>query len=117
MNENNSGSVVKKDDAQKYRTMNAGMKLMVILFAIMTFCMVWVSLNSQQIANQAAKEAMVASQETINNAVLKALETVGEMEVISETTTTTHTAEGDNATINNVEGEQYNDQAVNGGAD
>lgn len=31
-------------------------------------------------------------------------------------TTTTQTVEGDAATINNVDGEQYNDNAVNGGA-
>ena len=40
--------------------------------------------------------------------------------VIEETTTTTETTttqtvDGDSATINNVDGEQYNDNAVNGG--
>ena len=38
--------------------------------------------------------------------------------VIEETTTTettTQTIEGDTATINNVDGEQYNDNATNGG--
>lgn len=42
--------------------------------------------------------------------------------VIEETTTTTETTttqtvDGDTATINNVDGEQYNDNAVNGGAE
>ena len=42
--------------------------------------------------------------------------------VIEETTTTTETTttqtvDGDSATINNVDGEQYNDNAVNGGAE
>lgn len=42
--------------------------------------------------------------------------------VIEETTTatettTTQTVDGDSATINNVDGEQYNDNAVNGGAE
>lgn len=42
--------------------------------------------------------------------------------VVEETTTTTETTttqtvDGDSATINNVDGEQYNDNAVNGGAD
>lgn len=32
-------------------------------------------------------------------------------------TTTTQTVDGDSATINNVDGEQYNDNAVNGGAE
>lgn len=53
-------------------------------------------------------------QEVVNEALLNALNTVAEMEVIQETTT--QTVEGDSATINNVDGEQYNDSAVNGGS-
>lgn len=42
--------------------------------------------------------------------------------VVEETTTTTETTttqtvDGDSATINNVDGEQYNDNAVNGGVE
>lgn len=80
------------------KTISIGIKALVILFAIMTFCMVWVSFNAQQIANEA---------------VLRALETVSEMEVISETST--QTVEGDSAIINNADFEQYNDSSVNGG--
>ena len=37
------------------------------------------------------------------------------IEEITTTETTTQTIEGDTATINNVDGEQYNDNATNGG--
>lgn len=64
----------------------------------MTFCMVWVSFNAQQIANEA---------------VMQALNTIAEMEVVTETTTT-QAVEGDSAIINNAEFEQFNDSSVNG---
>lgn len=69
---------------------------------IMAGCMVWTVQNVQKVANEA---------------VLNALNTVAEMEVTEETTTTTttQTVEGDSATINNVDGEQYNDNASKGG--
>ena len=71
-------------------------------FVIFAGCVAWAIQNAQNVANQA---------------VLNALETVAEMEVTTETTTTTttQTVEGDSATINNVDGEQYNDEATNNG--
>lgn len=70
---------------------------------VMAGCMVWAVLNVQNVANEA---------------MLNALNTVAEMEVATETTTTTQTVEGDAATINNVDGEQYNDNAAkNGGVE
>jgi hypothetical protein len=56
------------------KVISTGIKAIVVLFAIMTFCLVWVSFNAQNIANEA---------------VLTALETVAEMEVVAETTETT----------------------------
>lgn len=70
--------------------------------------------------NTAVTEAIQGSQDMFNTALLEALNTVAEVEhTVTETTTTnTQTAEGDYATINNVEGEQYNDNAIKtGGAD
>lgn len=69
-------------------------------FVISAGCVVWALQNAQTVANEA---------------VLNALETVAEMEVTTETVTTTQTVEGDSATINNVDGEQYNDEATNNG--
>src|SRR5699024_5469142 len=72
-------------------------------FVIFAGCVVWAIQNAQSVANEA---------------VLNALETVAEMEVVTETTTTTtQTVEGDSATINNVDGEQYNDNATSNGGD
>lgn len=69
---------------------------------VMAGCMVWAVMNVQNVANEA---------------MLNALNTVAEMEVVTETTTT-QTVEGDSATINNVDGEQYNDNATkNGGVE
>ena len=69
-------------------------------FVISAGCVVWALQNAQTVANEA---------------VLNALETVAEMEVTTETVTTTQTVEGDSATINNVDGEQYNDAATKTG--
>lgn len=70
-------------------------------FAIMAGCMVWVVVNAQKVANEA---------------MMNALNTVAEIGVTQEetttTTTTTQTVDGENATINNVDGDQYNDEAV-----
>ena len=57
-------------------------------------------------------------QEMMNKAVENALRTVAEFQIEGSTTTTTETTqtvEGDAATINNVEGEQFNDNATKGG--
>lgn len=78
-------------------TNHAGMTAMIILFAIMAFCMVWIAFNAQTIANEA---------------LIRALDTIDGMEVISETTM--QTVEGDSAVINNAEFEQYNDNATRG---
>lgn len=89
--------------AQKYRLMCAAVIALAVSFIVMVLCVIWAITNAQSIANEA---------------VLTALETVAEMEVITETTTTTtQTVEGDSATINNVDGEQYNDTASNYGGD
>lgn len=59
---------------------------------------------------------IVNGQKLVNDAMLNALNTVAEIGITAETTTTTtQTVEGDSATINNVDGEQYNDSAVNEG--
>lgn len=39
------------------------------------------------------------------------------IQIETTTTTTTQEVEGDSATINNVDGQQYNDNAINGGAE
>ena len=51
--------------------------------------------------------------------MIEALNTVAEIGVTQETTTTTttQTVDVDSATINNVDGEQYNDNAQNGGVE
>lgn len=86
--------------AQRYKLLCGAVIALVVGFVIMAGCMVWAVVNAQQITN---------------DAVLEALYAVSEMEVTSETTT--QTVEGDSATINNGQWEQYNDNAVNGGAD
>lgn len=87
------------DMAQKYRLLSRAVIALVIGFVVMAACMVWAVTNAQRIANEA---------------VLEALNTVAEMEVTHETTTT-QTVEGDSAIINNSDFEQYNDNAVNEG--
>lgn len=100
--------------AQRYKLLCRAVIALVVGFVVMAGCMVWTVTNAQQIANDAAVEAIQSAQETMNEAVLEALYTVAEMEVTTETTTT-QTVEGDSAIINNVDGEQYNDNAVNEG--
>lgn len=88
--------------AQRYKLLCRAVIALVIGFVVMAGCMVWAVTNAQRIANEA---------------VLEALNTVAEMEVTQETTTTTQTVEGDSATINNGQWDQYNDNAMNGGGD
>ena len=89
--------------AQKYRILVRAVIALAFGFFIMVGCCIWAVVNAQTIAN----EAMV-----------QALNTVAEIGVTQETTTTTtQTVDGDSATINNVEGEQYNDNALNGGGE
>lgn len=60
--------------------------------------------------------AVSHAQAIANEAMLNALNTVAEIGVTQETTTTTtQSIEGDSATINNVDGQQYNDSATNNG--
>ena len=71
-----------------------------VFIAIMLCCMVWTIVNAQKVANEAVKSA---------------LDSVAEIGVTQEqttTTTNTQTVDGENATINNVDGYQYNDEAV-----
>lgn len=78
--------------------------VLALAFCVMAGCMVWTVQNAQRVANEA---------------MLNALNTVAEIGVTEETTTTTttQTVDGDSATINNVKGEQYNDNASKGGAE
>lgn len=98
------GDITKVYDRQNKRLwiVIIGMGLALV---IMAACMIWTVLNVQRIANEAMTEALY---------------TVAEIGVTTEetttTTTTTQTVEGDSATINNVDGEQYNDSATNEGA-
>lgn len=88
--------------AQKYKLLVRAVIALAFGFFIMVGCCIWAVVNAQTIAN---------------DAVLQALKTVGEMEVVHEESTTTQTVDGDSATINNVDGEQYNDDAQNGGGE
>lgn len=100
--------------AQRYKLLCRAVVALVIGFVVMAGCMVYAVTNAQRIANEAATEAIISAQETMNEAVLEALYAVSEIEATTETTTT-QTVEGDSATINNVDGQQYNDNATNQG--
>lgn len=92
--------MVQAYDRQNRRLWVAVLTLTAFL-VITAGCMIWAVTNAQSLANEA---------------MLNALNSVAEIGVTQETTTTTtQTVEGDSATINNVEGEQYNDNAMNGG--
>lgn len=89
--------------AQKYKLLVRAVIALAFGFFIMVGCCIWAVVNAQTIANEA---------------MIEALNTVAEIGVTQETTTTTtQTVDGDSATINNVEGEQYNDNAQNGGGE
>lgn len=92
--------MVQNYDRQNRRLWCAVLALVGALI-IMAGCMVWAVTNAQRLAN---------------DAVLNALNSVSEIGVTQETTTTTtQTVDGDSATINNVDGEQYNDNAWKAG--
>lgn len=97
--------------AQKYKLLFRSMIALVIAFMVMAGCFVWALVTIKEVANNA--------QNIANKAMIEALNTVAEIGVTQETTTTTttQTVDGDSATINNVEGEQYNDNAQNGGVE
>ena len=89
------------DMVQKYERQNN--RILAVLMAsvcsllVLAGCMVWAIINAQTIAN---------------DALLNALNTVAEIGVTEETTTTTtQTVEGDSAIINNADFEQYNDES------
>lgn len=89
--------------AQKYKLLVRAVIALAFGFFVMVGCCIWAVVNAQTIANEA---------------MIQALNTVAEIGVTQETTTTTtQTVDGDSATINNVEGEQYNDNAQNGGGE
>lgn len=67
--------------------------------AIMAACMIWAVSNSQRIATEV---------------ITSALEKVAEIGATHTETTTTQSVEGNAATINNVDGEQYNDTQKDG---
>lgn len=97
------------DMVQSYKQQNKHLLAIVatlaLTFVVMTGCMVWAVQHTQEVANKA---------------VINALKTVSEIEAVGDTTTTattTQTSDGDNVTFNNVDGEQYNDNATKGGAE
>lgn len=99
-------SRIMSDMVQAYDRQNRRLWVTVLALAaclmITAGCMIWAVSNAQRLANEA---------------MLNALNSVAEIGVTQETTTTTtQTMEGDAATINNVDGEQYNDNAVNEGS-
>lgn len=65
---------------------------LIMCIVIIVGCMVWTVKNAQNIADEAMWKALNAATEV--------------------TTTTTQTAEGENAEINNVEDNIYNDNAI-----
>lgn len=65
---------------------------LIAAMAVMAGCMIWAVQNAQRVANEA---------------MMNALNSVAEIGVIYEETTTTQTVEGDNAMINNGEWEQF----------
>lgn len=68
-----------------------------VIIAVLAICFIWHANNVQRITNEA---------------ITNAIEQLVDVGVTRETTTTTtQTVDGENATINNVEGEQYNDNA------
>lgn len=89
---------------QVYDRQNRRLWIAIIVLAaalvVMAGCMIWTVTNIQRITN---------------DAMLNALNTVAEIGVTQETTTT-QTVEGDSAIIDNSDFEQYNDNAVNEGA-
>lgn len=76
---------------QVYDRQNRRLWIVVIVLAgcmmVMAGCMVWQTMHLQRIVT----ESIQKSQDAFNEAMLEALNTVAEMEVISETTTTTTT--------------------------
>lgn len=72
--------------AQKYKLLSCAVVALAIAFVVMACGFVAVIINMQQ---------------TINNAVLTALKTVADMEVISEVTSTTITQDTGNGSGNN----------------
>lgn len=115
-------SRVMAEAIEKYDKQNKRLWTTVVLLClsivIMAGCMVWGVQNAQRIANEATAQAIRESQQAMNEAMLNALNSVAEIGVTEETTTTTttQTVEGESATINNGEWEQFNDNsAKNGG--
>lgn len=92
------------DMVEKYDRQNKRLWVTVLAlagaFLISASCAVWAVVNAQRIANEA---------------MLEALNSVAEIGVTEETTTTTQTVDGDSAIINNSDFEQYNDNATNVG--
>lgn len=81
---------------------------------VLSVCLIGVIGYQSANMDKAVSKALAEAQETFNAAMVEALNTVAEMEVVGDTTTTTtntQTIEGDSAVINNVDGEQYNDSA------
>lgn len=107
-----NAEILQRQDKENKRLWIANVVSWVVV-ACLLVCMAYQNANM----DKAVSKALVEAQETFNQAMAEALNTVAEMEVVGETTTTTttQTIEGDSAVINNVDGEQYNDSSQNVG--
>lgn len=93
----------------------AAVIVLALAFCVMAGCMVWTVQNAQRVATEAATQAIRESQEVMNEAMLTALDTIAEIGVTEETTTTTVTQDTGEGTGNNVyqqEGGTYNESGV-----
>lgn len=89
--------------------------VLALAFCVMAGCMVWTVQNAQRVATEAATQAIKESQEVMNEAMLTALDTIAEIGVTEETTTTTVAQDTGEGTGNNVyqqEGGTYNESGV-----
>lgn len=88
--------------AQKYRILVGAVIALAFGFCVMAGFATYTVVNQQRIVTEAVTQAIKESQETFNDAILEALIAVSEMEVISETTTTTVTQDTGEGSGNNV---------------
>lgn len=85
--------------------------VLALAFCVMAGCMVWTVQNAQRVATEAATQAIKESQEVMNEAMLTALDTIAEIGVTEETTTTVtqDTREGTGNNVYQQEGGTYNE--------
>lgn len=89
----------------------AAVIVLALAFCVMAGCMVWTVQNAQRVATEAATQAIKESQEVMNEAMLTALDTIAEIGVTEETTTTVtqDTGEGTGNNVYQQEGGTYNE--------